>query len=52
MTGPVGIARANSGGPVLHEDPPDLADDRGMVLAQVARGHEHLGRDPVEMRAS
>ena len=34
---------------MLREDSPDLADDGGMVLAQVAGRHERLGCDPVEM---
>ena len=34
---------------VLREDSPDLADDGGVVLAQVARRDERLGRDPLEM---
>ena len=45
------LSRALSGGPMLHEDPPDLADDGGVILAQVAGRDEHLGRRPVEMRA-
>ncbi len=43
-----GMPRASSRR-VLREDPPDLADDGGMVLAQVAGRDERLGRDPVEM---
>ena len=34
---------------VLREDSPDLADDGGVVLAQVAGRDERLGRDPLEM---
>ena len=34
---------------VLREDSPDLADDGGMILAQMARRYERLGRHPVEM---
>ena len=35
--------------PVLREDPPDLADDGGMILAEVAGRDARLGRDPFEM---
>jgi hypothetical protein len=36
---------------VLDEDPPDLTDDGGMVLSQMAGRHERLGLHAVEMRA-
>jgi hypothetical protein len=36
---------------MLREDPPDLADDGGVVLARVARRNERLGRQSVHMRA-
>ena len=45
-----------AGGPaltasVIREDAPDLADHGGVSLAMVARGHEHLGHDTVQMGA-
>src|SRR5271157_2754371 len=44
-------AICSSGGPMLREDPPDLADNGGVVLAQVAARHEQLGSHLVEVRA-
>ena len=35
---------------MLREDPLDLADHGGMVLAQMAGRHEQLGQRPVQMR--
>ena len=37
---------------MLREDPPDLADHRGMVLTQMAGRHERLGHRPFQMRHS
>jgi hypothetical protein len=34
---------------MLRKDPPDLADDGGMVLTLVARGDERLGDRLVQM---
>ena len=42
----------SSGDPMLREDPPDLADNGGMVLTQMAGRHEQLGRRPFQMRTS
>ncbi len=35
---------------MLREDPPDLADNGGMVLTQMAGRHERLGHRPFQMR--
>ena len=35
---------------MLREDPPDLADNGGMVLTEMAGRHERLGHRPVQMR--
>src|SRR5208337_1002236 len=43
-------ATCSSGGPMLREDPPDLADNGGMVLTQMAGRHERLGHRPFQMR--
>ena len=37
---------------VIREDAADLADHGGVSLAMVARGHEHLGHDTVQMALS